>query len=495
MKDNPIDLTTFKRVQSIMVAKNEESWRSVLNKRYRITYKDYTIEEIESIINSSNLGALQKLSRDFYERSGLYKKLILYYASLLTYTGLLIPNPSYGKKLSTPYIQKRYFSALEYLEKANLVELMTRMSLRALVDGCYYGVIQTLDKDNLVLFDLPSGYARSYFRDIYGNDIVEFDVSYFDTIFNEEYKEEALQSYPKIISSYYRKYNKGKVTNSWLRLPADIGICFSFSDDCRPLFISIIPTTLQYDDAIDNEREREREEIRKIIVQKVPHLADGQLLFEPEEALEMHEGAVKMMAGNPNLSVLTTYTDVDAIISKTSADNVSTSLEKMLQTVYAEAGVSGQVFAPTGSQALSTSIKNDISIMMILANKYARFIGYIVNTLFSNSNISFKYTILPVSLYNQSDYITDAFKLAQSGYSFLHLSAAIGINQFELVNIKELENDVLKLGEKLIPLSSSYTESPTGGKVGAPEKALEDKALKTIQNEESLDHQGGSNDE
>lgn len=494
MKDNPIDLTAFKKAQATMIAKNEETWRSYWRSHYR-RFPEYTAEEIDKIINSSSLGAQQKLSRDFYERSGLYRKIILYYASLLTYSGLLIPNPSYGKQLSTPYIQKRYFSALEYLEKANLVELMTRMSLRALIDGSYYGVIQTLDKDNLVLFDLPSGYARSRFRDIYGNDIVEFDVSYFDTIFDENCKEEALQTYPKFISSYYRKYKKGKVLNSWLRLPAEVGICFSFSDDCVPLFLTIIPSTIQYDDAIDNEREREREEIRKIIVQKVPHLTDGQLLFEPQEALEMHEGAVKMMAGNPNLSVLTTYTDVDAIISKTSADNVSTSLEKMLQTVYAEAGVSGQIFAPTGSQALSTSIKNDISVMMILANKYARFITYIVNFLFANSNVSFKYIILPVSLYNQSDYITDTFKLAQSGYSFLQVCAAAGINQFELISLKSLENDVLKLQEKLIPLSSSYTESPTGGKVGAPEKALEDKAQKTIQNEESLDRQGGSNNE
>jgi hypothetical protein len=31
--------------------------------------------------------------------------------------GLLIPNPSVGKKLSTPHIEKRYYSALEYVER------------------------------------------------------------------------------------------------------------------------------------------------------------------------------------------------------------------------------------------------------------------------------------------------------------------------------------------------------------------------------------------
>ncbi len=493
MKEKTVDIATFKKAMDDMVASNESSWNS--GGRWQITtfQKDYSFEEVERILGSTDPVEIQRLSRYFYERNGLYKKLVLYYASLLTYSGLLIPNPKFGQKLSSSHIEKRYYAAVKYLDKANLVELMTRMSIRALIDGCYYGIIQTLNKEKLVIFDLPSGYARSRFRDIYGNDIVEFDVSYFDSIFDSAIKDTALKTYPSIVSSFYKKYSKGKTDTSWLILPADIGVCFSFFDDHRPLFVDIIPNTIQYDDAVDTERERELEEIRKIIVQKIPHLNDGQLLFEPDEAREMHRGAVNMMKKNPNLSILTTYADVDAIISKTSADNVSTSIEKMLQNVYSEAGVSAQIFAPTGSQALGTSIKNDISIMMILATKYARFITYITNFLFGNSNIDFKYLVLPVSLYTQSDIIKDALKLAQSGYSFLYVSAAMGINQQQLINLKALENDVLDLREKLIPLYSSYTESSND--VGAPEKPIEEKAEKTIQNEQSLDRQGGSDNE
>ena len=60
-----------------------------------------------------------------------------------------------------------------------------------------------------------------------------------------------------------------------------------------------------------------QEEIRKIIVQKIPHLSDGRLLFEPDEDLEIHTGTVGMLKGNKNVSVMTTYADVDAIASKT----------------------------------------------------------------------------------------------------------------------------------------------------------------------------------
>ncbi|MBQ6628072.1 MAG: hypothetical protein IJH65_04570 [Methanobrevibacter sp.] len=62
-----------------------------------------------------------------------------------------------------------------------------------------------------------------------------------------------------------------------------------------PLFLNVIPATMQYDDTVDTERERDLEEIRKIIVQKIPHLTDGGLLFEPQEAEVIHEGTVGML--------------------------------------------------------------------------------------------------------------------------------------------------------------------------------------------------------
>jgi hypothetical protein len=64
---------------------------------------------------------------------------------------------------------------------------------------------------------------------------------------------------------------------------------------------------------------------------------------------------------------------------------------------------------------------------------------------------------MPINYYNESQYITDSFKLAQSGYSFILPAIALGITQRDLVNLKDLENDVLDLHDKLLPLQSAYT--------------------------------------
>lgn len=485
------ELSSFTKAREKMVAKSREIYGDydyLSGSRAARRLRKYSLKEIDEIISSGSLAEQRTLSRNYFLMDGLYKRIIIYYATLMKGAGLLTPMAGYGKKLSTDHVQKRYYGALNYLDKLHLEELETKISLRALIDGSYYGVIQKLDKNDFVLLDLPAQYARSSFKDIYGRDIVEFDVTYFLTITDKEARDEELSLFPSVISKYYRKYIKGKATCSWVKIPADIGVCFSFIEDGCPQFLSVIPAAIQYDESVDTERERDLEEIRKILIQKVPHLQTGELLFEPEEAVEMHAGAVEMMRGNKNLSILTTYTDVDSIVSKTSSDAVSNNLEKMLQNVYSEASVSAQLFSPTGAQALDNSIRNDMAFMMILMNKIARFVTELINELFGNTNITFKYTILPVTYYNQSEFITDSLKLAQSGYSFLLPSAAIGLGQRELLGIKELENEVLVLREKLIPLASSYTES---GEAGRPTKTAEQKAPSTIVKEESINKQGG----
>ena len=481
-----MDIELFKKSINAMVVKNGYSWDNFNNGlRFRRFSREYTKEEVEKILNSSDIRAMQQLSRSFFYRDGLYKRILIYYATLLKYVGILIPNPSAGNELSTPYVNKKYNNALDYLDKMFLSELLPKFSLSVLIDGCYYGVLQDVSKTSFVLLDLPFEYCRSKYKDFYGNDIIEFNVQYFDSIFDESARKQALKVYPKVVSDHYNRYHRGTTNKYWVKIPTDMGFCFSFFDDSRPLFLDVIPASMDYDEAVDINKERDLEEIRKILVQKIPHFGEGQLLFEPDEAQVMHDGAVGMMKGNKNISVLTTYADVDAVVSKTSSDAVTNTLEKALQNVYSKASVSGQLFAPTGSQALSTSITNDMSLMMILGNKYGKFISYIINNLFANSNVNFKYTILPVSWYNASDYITDTLKMASSGYSFLLPSIAAGLSQKDLMNVKNLENTVLQLKDILIPLDSSYTQS--SGEVGRPALSVDEKSPKTLQNEESLD--------
>ena len=502
------NLDSFKKSQSAMIATSDTAYGTRPGQSQWVDRtKDYTEEQVKRIIESGSLVEQQRLSRNYFNKDGYYKQLILYYSTLLKYTGLLIPNPTAGKNLSTSHIQKRYFQAMEYVDKINLSTVLVEWAQKALTDGCFYGVVSKADKNHFAVLSLPSAYCQTRFKDLSGNDLIEFDVSYFRTISNDEDRKAALAAYPKVVAAAYNKWEKGKLSNKWVVIPSDVGVCFPMLDG-RPFFLSVIPSTIQYDEAVETEREREKEEIRKILVQKIPHLNDGRLLFEPDEAEEMHRGAVGMVKNNTNTTVLTTYADVDSITSRGSTENGATNaLEAMKQNIYSQAGVSGEIFAATGGNTTETSIKYDTAIMMYLANKFARFITNIVNENFANSNISFKYTILPITHQNDAKYIDSCYKLATAGYSLVLPALAQGFSQRDLVNLKDLENDVLKLGEKLVPPKTSFNSSGNeqgakggmtgegGENGGRPTKSEDEKKDQTIKNEESIEKsktQGGS---
>lgn len=488
-------LTVFTNAYKDMIAINEQSYRSSFawgRSKIRERVREYTPEEVERIIESGDVDSQIRLSRNYYNLDGFYKRIILHYATILKYTGLLIPNPGFGKDLSEQYIQKKYWGAMDFLDSNNIPSLCEHIAFRALRDGCYYGILLPVDKKKIALLDLPTTYCTSRFKDKMGNDIIEFDVTYFDTIFDTEARKGALRVYPNVISNWYRRYKNGKVKSKWVYVPAEIGVCLPFLDG-KPSFLNVIPAVMEYEKAKETDRERDLEEIRKIIVQRIPHLQDGGLLFEPDEAAEIHKGTVKMMKSNPNVSVLTTYADVDAIVSKTTNDSTTASLQAALKNIYSESGTSSNLFGTDSNLALETSLNNDLALMMTFAYKLEQFITYIINENYSNSNISFKYTILPITYYNVSKYIDTTFKLAQSGYSYLLPALASGFSQKEFTNVKDLENNLLKLEDKLIPLHSSHTESGNKtGQVGRPKKSLEDMSEKTAANQESLDRGGSS---
>ena len=484
------DLATFRKVTENMIATSNQAYRNW--ERFERSAQTKDRETIEKIIKDGTLAEKRALSKEFFLKDGFYRRIMIHYATILIYNGVLIPKVKPGQSINSVKTKKRYYDAINFCDYANFKDIFTHCSLRAVVEGCYYGVVQTVNKTKLVLMDLPASYCRTRYKDLEGNDIVELDLNYFNTFSLETERKACLNTFPSEVRREYKRFLRGK-RDRWFFFAGGVGVCFPLLDGVPP-FLNMIPASLDYDEAINTERDRDLEEIKKIIVQQVPHNSDNDFLLEPEEVDELHRGAVQMMKGNKNVSVLTTYANVDAIVSKTAAEAANSTLEKMLQNIYSKSGTSIQLFNSNSNLAIEYSLQNDVAYMMVLATKYSTFITNILNKLFQNANIHFKYQFLPITFYNSSKFLEDALKLGTVGYSFIMPALALGITQSDLSDIKDLENDLLKLSEKLIPLSSSYTQSEngTGNGRGAPELDPTEKSDKTIKNEESLQKQGGS---
>lgn len=434
------DFATFEKANKDMVATTNSVYRDTEwgSRHYTTRLRTYKVEDVIKIIESGSLLEQQRLSRNYFERDGFYRKLLVYYATLFLYNGIVIPNPRQNaKNLSKDYIQKRYFNATGFLDKIDTKTMFQHFALEALIDGTYYGVVQTLDKDGIVILDLPASYCCTRYKNKKNVDLIEFDVRFFDTIRDENVRETTLKVYPKKVRNWYNRYKRGEVTSPWAFIPAEEGLCFKLYDG-KPFFLNVIPETITYEESVGLEKERNEEELKKIVTIHIPHLADGTLLFEPDEVAVMHKGAVDMTKKDKNLSVLTSYGDIDAIVTRTSSDAQNNALEKMMKNIYYKAGTSSQLFAADSNLALETSINNDVAMMQPLITKFEKFITDLLNRLYGNSNVTFTYSILPVTQYNQIKYAESAFKLATTGYSFLIPSVAMGISQNNLRDLKAL---------------------------------------------------------
>ena len=91
-------LTTFKKAFKDMIATSKAAYQKSDSKFYRERRQHYTKREIERIVQEGDPIERAALSEFFFMTSGLYKRIILHYATFLTYAWVLVP---YTKGMKT----------------------------------------------------------------------------------------------------------------------------------------------------------------------------------------------------------------------------------------------------------------------------------------------------------------------------------------------------------------------------------------------------------
>ena len=450
-------IATFKTEIEHMIAKSKDALvksnaREPATNRFRL---DYSKEEIHRIVTEGTSVEKALLSDYFFKVSGLYKRIILHYATFLTYSWLLVPHVrKYTDKLSEKKNKKVYFDAAEFCSVFGIEKKCALFAKDVLVYGGYYGLIHD-SGTNIAIQNLPFEFCRSRFKNSQDIDVVEFDMSFFDTIRDEQLRAQILKTYPKVVQKGYRTFKNGG--ERWLFLPPELGIYFTLFDE-TPFFLDLIPLIDDLEDYKALDKERKQLSLKRIVTQEMPH-HEMELLFEPEEAADMHAGVVDMLANNPDADVITSFGKVGLLDLSGNQNDDTSDVQESQDLIYDSAGVSKELFSATTDAGLQFSLNNDLAMMMVLGDSFAHFFTALLNNKFGNRKLSFKLLVLPISYYNSYEYTSKAKDLAAFGYSFLTPILSTGIDQTDLSDLKELENDVLDLDEYLKPLQSAYTQS------------------------------------
>lgn len=474
---------------------------------------------------------MREISNFFYRSSGIYSRLCRYMAYLYRYDWFITPyingceglidyentNINQNSEDTQKRIKERkkqfnnFFSVLKYFESSELKKLFGEIALKVVKNGCYYGYL-TPKTNKIIIQELHPTYCRSRFK-VDNRPVIEFNMRYFDDMFADSIqKSRILDLFPKDFKRGYKLYKQNQLppvfsgdTPGWYVLDPASTVKFNINEADFPAFISVIPSIIDLDMAQDLDRKKMAQKLLKVIIQRLPLDKNGDLIFDVDEAQELHNNAVKMLSRAIGVDVLTTFADVEvADMSDKGTTTTTDELEKIERTVYNEAGVSQLQFNSDGNTALNNSILNDEASMYNLLVQFESFLNLMLES-FNKSpkKCYYQAQILTTTIYNYKDLAKLYKDQAQMGYNKMLPQIALGQTQSSILANAYFENDVLDLVRVFVPPLTSNTmnaealqqrsannrgnngDSNSEG-AGRPEKQDNEKSDKTLQNRESM---------
>ena len=425
--------------------------------------RDFTVEEIEEIIRSGEISAIRELSRYYYRTNGRYRNNINFLANLFLYDTLVTPIYESGKG-SKAQITKAFYNACGFIEALDIKSTLARITREWLKSGIYYGILQEYG-NKVVIQDLPAEYCRTRLKDFNNLNILEFNVTYFITKYDDKKtREAAILNFPEVIQKGWKDWNdkNKKEKDPWVMVPASAGgIVFCFAEDSTPLLIAAIPELAKLKDSVGREEKRDENELYKLLIQRMPIDTNGHLVFELDEVAEIHAGVANMLRDLDTVDVLTTFgeTTLENLQDSSAATQANNRIEKYSDNAWDALGSSKLFFNADNSSSLAYVIKRIESVMQDYINGYSTWIKFLINQRFARTGLTFDFEILPTTKFNIGDYIGYYLQQAQFGYPRMRVAAAMGVKQRNLVSAIDFENEFLNLDEKMVPLMSSYTQT------------------------------------
>ena len=473
---------------------------------------------MKALVNN-DIAELRAISNFYYNLNGVYERVCNYFAYLYRYDWYVVPEIN-DDSVKEEKVLKDFYKVLNFLDNSYIKKVCGDIALSVIKNGCYYGYIVP-SPDGIVLQELPVAYCRSRYQ-VAGMPAVEFNMKFFDTFRDINYRMRVLNLFPDEFRKGYLLYKQGKLvpdfqgdnSGSWYLLDPENTVKFNYNGNDIPAFVNAIPALLDLDAAQDLDRRKQMQKLLKIIVQKLPLDKNGDLIFDVDEARDIHNNGVNMLKRAIGVDVLTTFTDVQSIdLSDKNTSTTKDDLEKVERAVFNAFGISQNLFNTNGNLSLEKSILNDESSMRNLLIQFSMFFDRMSKKKYSNGKkYSFKFHMLETTQYNYKELSKMYKEQTQLGYSKMLPQIALGHSQSFILNTAHFENEVLHLSEIMIPplMSSTLSSEDILGKTnqdgqsksqnktgkqssniseksaGRPEKADSEKSEKTIQNKESM---------
>ena len=449
-----------------------------------IPSKTYTVYNKESLrtylrnpLSDNNSKQLRKLSQYLYVLSAQYRKIIAYFASQIDASLYnVIPNVSMVEENDDEKILQDYEEVLKWLEKMNVPMWIFSVLVTCWREDVFYGYIyyddsSEQDVNSFLVLPLDPDYCRISSVNYDGTLNVAFDFSFFNNSSNQKY----LEYWDKEFTTKFNSYqNDSKLR--WQELDPERSVCFKVNydqtDRVIPPFASLFESIIDLIDLQSITSAKDQLSIYKLLVAKIDTITGSKDPDDFEIDLNTATQFYSKMLGivPEEIGIVLSPMEITPItFEKSDTDDVN-QISKANSNLWEAAGVS-QILDNerlTGSTAVTAAMRFDglYSIKPLLAQIEARvnkFLDYIL----PDNGMRVKY--LPITPYFKDEAIKQVKEACTLGLPMkTQLATLMGMSPLDMNSMLHLENNVLKLQDKFIPLQTTYTqngENESGGQV------------------------------
>lgn len=434
-----------------------------LQKTTTKTTNAFTKENVISFLKNvgSNESRLRNLSWYLLYRSQLYRRLIIYNASMFNLDARsVIPNYSLIEENNSEDILKSYYETLVTLENMELRREMLKVYLTCFIQDVFYGV-HFYDDTGFFIMPLPADYCQIKGRYMRGTYCFAMRMDYFTG--TNQYMLELLG---EPFESMYREYQKDTMNGRWQIVPEEYSCCLKYSAEDWQLhilpFMGLLPDLIQLEDVKDIQAVADAQAIYKLIWLELETISNSKSIddwkVDPELVIKYFNRMLN--------EALPDYTSAAIVPGKLQTinfdDNDTNDVNRVSNATknILNSGGGGQVLNSTeltGTTEVLTALKVDteFAIASLLPQTQA-YVNTFMHYYVSNPS---KVKFLHASIYTQDDLKKSLLEAAQ--YSLptkLAYNTLNGFSELDTLALNYLENEVLGLQDKFIyPLNSSFT--------------------------------------
>ena len=468
------EMLSFAKTLQVKNHSSQDSW---ISQQVQKKYNSYTQDEIDEFLANprSNEKQLREVARYLENTSQIFQQAISYLPNMNKICPVIIPTRP--EQLKT--IKVQYEQACNYLNLLNLPHNLLQVFRICFREDVFYG-LEYETKESYFIKQLDPDRCRISGVE-YGCYVFQFDMSFFDNSKNTDVDIELLDEYEQYIPGFFTKaYNAYKKDSNlkWVELPGQNSICIKLKEEldyCYPPFASVYKDIQDIEDYKALAKVAEEQANYKIIGFKIPQL-NSQRNNDRTDNFAIKLSTAKLFfeltrsSLSDSIGLFYSPMDFQAISFSANNTNSRNRVKESTEQFYDSLGFSKLLFNSENATTLQFSVVLDESKLYSLNRQLET---WVTRKFQYNFKGNFKCQFLDVTHRNKKEVAEDYLKGATYGVpSVIHYAACLGINQVDLMSLNYLQNDVLDISTKFIPLSSSNTQSSMAGddKGGRPTK-------------------------